>query len=178
MWICLPNKAYLKGAHKAKKPLKLHCNAGHIYLYEKGWFEEIEVWYYSKGIDNILSLKTLKNRHDVTYGSEDRGGVFKVHTKEGLVEFMLHESGLHYLDLKDQHESGVTLVTTIRDNFEGYTKHEVEGAIKAQELQAMLGHPSQKDFEGMVCTNLVANCPVTKKPSLMLMPCLAKTWQV
>ena len=50
-----------------------------------------------------------------------------MHTKEGLVEVMPHESGLHYLDLKDQHESGVTLVTMIRDNCEGYTKHEVEG---------------------------------------------------
>ena len=30
------NMDYFKGIHKAKKPLKLHCNAGHIYIYEKG----------------------------------------------------------------------------------------------------------------------------------------------
>ena len=55
------NKDYLKGVHKAKKPLKFHCNAGHIYIYEKGWFGNIEVWYYPKGIANIISLKTMKN---------------------------------------------------------------------------------------------------------------------
>ena len=131
-------------------------------VYEKGWFGDIEVWYYPKGIANNLSLKTLKNRHNITYDSRDRGGIFKVHIKDDLVEFVPHESGLHYLNLKDQHESGVTLVTTIKDNFEGYTKHEVERTVKAWELQIMLGHPSQKDFEGMVCANLIANCPVTE----------------
>ena len=50
-----------------------------------------------------------------------------------------------------------------RDNFEGYTKHEVKGAIKAHQLQAMLGHLSQKDFEGMVNANFTANGPVMQK---------------
>ena len=104
---------------------------GHIYVYKKGWFGDVEVWYYPKGIANILSLMTVKNRHLVMYDSKDRDGVFKVHTKDGLVELMPDESELHLLNLKDQHESGVTLVTTIRDNFKGYTKHEVEGAVKA-----------------------------------------------
>ena len=70
---------------------------------------------------------------------------------------MPHESGLHYLDLKEKQEAGVVLVTTIRDNFEGYTKKQVEGAIKAQRFQAMLGHHSRKDYESMVCANLIAN---------------------
>ena len=58
-----------------------------------------------------------------------------MHTKDGLIEFVPHENGLHYLDLKDQHKSGVALVTTIRDNFKGYTKHEVEGAVKAWDFK-------------------------------------------
>ena len=125
------NNDYLKGIYKAKKLLKLHCNAGHIYVYEKGWFGDIEVWYHPKGIANILYLKTLKKQHHVTYDSKDRDGVFKVFTKEGEVEFVPHETRLHYLDLEAQHESGLALVTTIRNNFEGYTKQEVEGAISA-----------------------------------------------
>ena len=52
-------------------------------------------------------------------------------TKKGVVKFIPHESRLHYLDLEDQHESRVALVTTIRENFEGYTKYEVEGATRA-----------------------------------------------
>ena len=45
------------------------------------------------------------------------------------------------MDLEDNEEAGVALVTTIRENFERFTKKQVEGAIKACHLQAMLGHP-------------------------------------
>ena len=102
-----------------------------------------------------------EKRHYVTYVSKDRNGMFKVHTKQGIVEFIPHESELHYLDLKDNEEAGVALVTTIRENFEGYTKKQVEGAINACHLQAMLGHPSRKDFKGIVHVNLIVNCPMT-----------------
>ena len=84
-----------------------------------------------------------------------------MHTDSGIVEFIPHNSGLHYLELKDNEEAGVTLVATVRENFEEYTRKEVEGAIKACCLQAMLGHHSRKDFEGMVHLNLIAKCPVT-----------------
>ena len=103
----------------------------------------------------------LKKRHYVIYDSKDGDGVFKVHTSQGVVEFIPHESGLHYLDLKDIEEDGVVLVTFIRENFEGFMKKQVEEAIKAHHFQVMLDHPSRKDFESMVCANLIADCPVT-----------------
>ena len=71
------------------------------------------MWYYPKGITNILSLKTLKISHHVTYKSKDRNGVFKVHTTQGVLEFMPHESRLHYLNLKEKEEARVALVTMI-----------------------------------------------------------------
>ena len=40
-------------------------------------------------------------------------------------------------------------------------KKQVEGAIEAHCPQAKFGHPSRKDFKGMVHINLIANCPVT-----------------
>ena len=49
----------------------------------------------------------------------------------------------------------------VRENFKGYTKKQVEGAIEACHLQAMLGHHSRKDFKDMVSANSVTNCPVT-----------------
>ena len=49
----------------------------------------------------------------------------------------------------------------VRENFKGYAIKQVKGAFEAHCLQAMLGHPSRKDFKGMVCANLIANCPVT-----------------
>ena len=53
------------------------------------------------------------------------------------------------------------MVTTIRENFEGYMKKQVEGAIKAHCFQAVLGHPSRKHFKNMLHANLITNCPVT-----------------
>ena len=71
------------------------------------------------------------------------------------------ESRLHYLDLKENEETGIALVTTVRENFEGYTKKEVKGTIHARQFQAMLGHPSKNDCKSMVHAYLIANCPVT-----------------
>ena len=51
-----------------------------------------------------------------------------MHISQGIVEFIPQESGLHYLDPKDNEKAGVALVTTIRENFEGYMKKIVEGA--------------------------------------------------
>ena len=100
--------------HKVKKPFKLHCSAGCVYVDQKGWFREIKVWYYPKGIPNILLPKTLKEFHHVTYNSQDRDGVFKVHTKSGIIEFIPHKSGLYYLDQKDNEDVGIALFTTGR----------------------------------------------------------------
>jgi hypothetical protein len=44
---------------------------------------------------------------------------------------------------------------------EGYTQHEVENARAAREAQAMLGHPTDRDFLGMVRSGMILNCPVT-----------------
>ena len=82
---------------------------------QKGWFGKIEVWYHSKGITNILSLKTLNKWHHVTYERKDRNGVFKIFNKEGVIEYFQHESWLNFLDLKDHHEPEVAKLTTVRD---------------------------------------------------------------
>jgi hypothetical protein len=37
--------------------------------------------------------------HRVTYNSWDRGGVFMVHTPNGIVEFKPNARGLHYVDV-------------------------------------------------------------------------------
>ena len=79
------NSELLTNIDQAKNPLKLHYNAGVINVSIKGWFRGIKVWFHPKGIANILFLKTLKNRHHVTYDSQDQDGFFKVHTNEVVV---------------------------------------------------------------------------------------------
>ena len=69
-----------------------------------------------------------------------------------------------YLDVNElEAEVALSLVQTVRGNMEGYTKREVEKAREAREAQAMVGHPTDRDFLGMVRANMITNCPVTEK---------------
>ena len=54
-----------------------------------------------------------------------------------------------------------SFVQTVQGNMEGFTKCEVEEAQQAREAQAMLGHPTDQDFLGMVRGGMISNCPVT-----------------
>jgi hypothetical protein len=53
------------------------------------------------------------------------------------------------------------LVNTVRGNFEGYTCRKVERAREAQCIQGMIANPTEREFAGMVCEQLLTNCPVT-----------------
>jgi hypothetical protein len=50
-------------------------------------------------IANVLSLKSVSEMHRVTYNSWDCGGVFLVHTLNGVVKFKPNARGLHYVDV-------------------------------------------------------------------------------
>jgi len=120
------------------------------------------VYHNPYGIANVLSLKSTVAKHRVTYDSWDRAGVFKVHTKEGIVEFKPSEKRLHYHDTsEDSSNFECMLVNTVRDNFEGHTKHDIAKAKEARRLQGMVGNPTNKEFKGIVCEKLITNCPVT-----------------
>jgi len=58
-----------------------------------------------------------------------------------------------YLDIQE-HKASVTMVQTVHQNYEGYTKRQVQEAILAHKAQATLENPSQKDFLKMVSSSL------------------------
>jgi hypothetical protein len=58
-------------------------------------------------------------------------------------------------------EAAVVLVQTVRGNYEGYTKGKVLKAKEARRVQAMMGNPSEKDYNTMVSNNLIPECPIT-----------------
>jgi hypothetical protein len=95
------NPAMFTNIRKAKIPLKIHCNAGSTVL--EGNFRKITVKHspYGYVIANVLSLNGAKQRHQVTCDSKDHGGVFQLHTNEGIVEFRPSARGLHYHDVSD-----------------------------------------------------------------------------
>jgi hypothetical protein len=46
---------------------------------------------------------------------------------------------------------------------EGFSKQEIEEPRAAWEAQAMVGHPMDYNFLGMVHANMIPNCPITAK---------------
>ena len=190
----IANPSMLKNIRKSSKPIKIHCNAGMSNTNIKGELGEMAVYHTPNGIGiaNVLSLKLVAEKHRVTYDSWDLNGVFKVHTKDSMVEFKPSKHGLHYVDVSvegdvvqhmlvtakmseedyDKEIESATkefmMVTMVQGNLEGYTRHMIEKAQEARRLQGMIGNPTKKELTGMVHENLIANCPVTVQFSTML----------
>jgi len=96
------NPALLTNIRKAKNPSKIHCNARSTCSVLEGNFGSLTVKHSPYGIANVLSLNNgAKQRHRVTYDSEDHGGVFQVHTNQGIMEFKPSARGLHSHDVSD-----------------------------------------------------------------------------
>ncbi len=123
------NSAMLTNIRKAKNPSKMHCNAGSTCSVLEGNFGSLTVKHSPYGIANVLLLNGAKQRHRVTYDSEDLGAVFQVHTNQGILEFKPSAQGLHNHDVSDASSNiELMLVNMVRENFEGYSCHEVEKA--------------------------------------------------
>ncbi len=58
-------------------------------------------------------------------------------------------------------ENAVSFIQMVHGSMEGYTQCEVEDARAARKAQAMLGHPTNCNFLGMVRSGMILNCPVT-----------------
>lgn len=58
----------------------------------------------------------------------------------------------------------VALVTTIRQNYKGFTKWEIKQAREAREALAKMGGMSKRqELQDMVCMNQIPNCPFTPR---------------
>jgi hypothetical protein len=95
------------------------------------------------------------------YNSWDQDGVFQVHTDGGIVEFKPSSHGLHYHDISDPSSKvELMLINTVRENFKGYTRQDVERAREARHIQGMIANPTKREFTGMVREKLLTNCPI------------------
>ncbi len=152
----------LTNIRKAKNPVTIHCNAGYTYSALEGEFRNVTVKHEPHSNANVLLLYEAKQRHRVTYDSEDQGGVFQVHMDEGIIEFKPSAWGILYHNVLDP-ESNIELMllNIVRGNFEGYTCHKVKRAREAQHIQGMIANPTEREFAGMVREQILTNCPVT-----------------
>ncbi len=85
----------------ATTPIHVHCKKGTLATTKEADFGDTPVYFDARGIANVLSLYHLGQKIHITYDSQDRGGIFKVLTPHGVVEFKPTEKGLHALNLKN-----------------------------------------------------------------------------
>jgi hypothetical protein len=129
-----------------------------------------QVWLNEGGVATIILPKQLEKLCPVVYDSTRNGGMFICRTKDGNVVLKNNGKGMPYLELREFEaevvlsfapEAVLSFVQTVQGNMEGFTNREVEEARKAHKAQAMLGHPTDRDFLGMVRGGMISNCPMT-----------------
>ena len=97
---------------------------------------------------------------------------FRVHTNAGVIEFNPTDKGLHVVNLRDNPDAAFILVNdadlayhapvkTIRRNYKGFTKNQVQRATLARRLMEMTGAPTEREYQGLVSHNFLPDCPVT-----------------
>ena len=89
-----------------------------------------KVWYSTRAVTNILSLKFVSSIYHVTYDSHDES--FIVHRDDaGLPDmvFRMHHSGLH---LHDPREEDFIFVNTVDENKLPFSQRQIDLAEKAR----------------------------------------------
>jgi hypothetical protein len=160
------NASLLTNIRKSDQHMDIHCNAGVATTNMIGDLPGYgTVWYHPKGIANILSLSRMTSRgYRVVYDSAD-GAQFTVYMSDGTTRiFTQSEHGLFYMDMNNRDsEKGVTLVNTVAANKSKYTNRDYSRAVLARHLQKVIGRPSTRTFLKIIDSNLLPNCPVTRR---------------
>ena len=151
--------------------MRIHCNAGsHLTILIGDLPGYGTVWYDPKSIVNILSLRQVRDRYHISYDSSHPRFIV---TKPSGKEFVFQESegGLHSLDTMQQQnhrqQGHIFSVNTVWDNKKNFTNNDYLRAVRARELQVMVGRPSDKDYIKILKTNSLPNCPVTPRDVLI-----------
>jgi len=159
------NPEHVRNIRPAITPINVHCNKGMLTSNEEADFGDTPVYFDDRGIANVLSLYRLGRKFKVSYDSMDREGIFKVYTKQGVVEFEFKPTtnGLRALNLKTNPEATFLLVNdadlqlpkpeehqvhvaTVRDNYDNFSRKQIEGAQAARRLMGMIATPSTRDL--------------------------------
>ena len=155
------NKKFVSDIRPSTATLRLKSNGGLMKINQQATLKGFEgpVWYSPDAIANILALRDVKRKYKVTYDSdESMFVVHREHTGKPNMNFVEHESGLHFWS---PDTAGVAFVETVAGNKQNYTKRQIKGAETARELYAAVGYPSRRDFRYAVQMKQIADCPIT-----------------
>ena len=111
------------------------------------------MWINEGGIANIVPLEAILKIWRITYDSAGgmNAGHYVIHTDHRQFKVQKNSKSMPFIDLDSvEGEVALDLVQTVRGNMDGFTRREVEEAWAAREAQGMMGHPTDRDFLGIV----------------------------
>jgi hypothetical protein len=147
-----------------------HTNSGSTTIDMAGDLSPIKkMWLNKCGVGSITPLKILEKIWPISYHSKKGTNArhFIIYMNDGNIVVRSNFHGMPFLNLKElEGEVALCLIEDTIDmvwkNMEDFTKRKVEEAKAAPKAQRILGHPTDHEFLGMVCSNMIAICDVTK----------------
>ena len=160
------NPSLVENIRRVKDRMRIQCNAGTRVTNLVGDLPGYRpIWFDSRAIANVLSLKLMKERYHVEYDSNEKEGFVVTKPNGEQFKFIQSPSGLHYLDTTNpdpsNHVHTTLVVNTVADNKKNYTNNDYLRALRARELQIKVGRPSTGTFVDLLKRNIIANCPIT-----------------
>jgi hypothetical protein len=154
------NAKLLTNIRRSNTCMNVRCNAGQLTTTMVGDLPGYgTVWYNRKSIANILSLKCVAEKYHVAFDNEN-GSSFTVTKPDGtMFKFKQSPGGLYFLDTD---KKGTVMVNTVAANKGNFTNEDYLKALRARQLQIMIGQPNTKHFIQIVTSNQLPNCPVTR----------------
>ncbi len=154
-----PYPELLKNMTRQECGLAGHSKAESCWVDTTGEMGAIkQMWLNDGGIATITPLKVLKKIWPITYDSGCFGGLFIIHTDQGKLSSKTTGRECHTsisVSWRGCLSCRPPFVQTVRGSMEVYTHWEDKEACTTHKAQAMLGHPTNRDFLGMVHSGMI-----------------------
>jgi hypothetical protein len=146
-------------------PFNTFSNGGGMTYTHKGTinvFKELNCYYNPECLVNIISLDLLQRKYHTIFDSEKKNA-FTVEVSDTLtITFEGFGSGLYFVNLKTPVTAyRFSLLNTVKENKEFFSRCEVEGAEAAREQQGQIGWPSDQEYHEIIRDNLLKNSKAT-----------------
>ena len=159
------NPELLHNMHTARRPMRVHCNAGTVTLHEQGHFGDYPhpVWCNPQGIANILSMDNVGKTCRLTMDTAVDAGVAMHGSNGKTVAFEPARKGLrhHHLTTREPQDNW-SMIQTVDKLAGECTRRTVEAAKTARRFQNIIMRPSSRETKE-IATKYVTDCPITSE---------------
>jgi len=161
---CFRERDLISNIHPCE-PFSTFSNGSCMTYTNKGMltvFNELDCYYNPECLVNIISLDLPQGKYHTTFDSEKRNA-FKVEVADTLsITFKGFGSGLYIVNLnKSVTAYPLSLLNTVKENKQFYSRREIEGAEEARAQQGQIGWPSDQKYYEIIRDNLLPHSKAT-----------------